>query len=144
MQEWYDYSHTKMICTHDMTIHMPKCYARMIWLFTYENDMHEWYDYSHTKMICKNYMTIHVRICYARIIWLFTYEKNMHEFIWLYCKMIKCQQHLVFPGGHPSRYWPDPTLLNFADRTRSGAFSVVWPLALAIRWKSHVIIHNQK
>ena len=43
--------------------------------------------------------------------------------------MIKCQQHLVFPGGHPSKYWPDPTLLNFADRTRSGVLNVVWPLA---------------
>ena len=40
-----------------------------------------------------------------------------------------CQQHLVFPGGHPSKYYPDPTLLNFADRTRSGAFNVVWSLA---------------
>ena len=57
--------------------------------------------------------------------------------------MIKCQQHLVFPGGHPSRYWPDPTLLNFADRTRSGAFSVVWPLALEDVWKRDMIIHNQ-
>ena len=35
----------------------------------------------------------------------------------------------MFPGGHPSKYYPDPTLLNFADRTRSGAFNVVWPLA---------------
>ena len=36
-------------------------------------------------------------------------------------------QHLLFPGGHPSRYWAGPTLLNFGDRTRTGAFSVVWP-----------------
>ena len=43
--------------------------------------------------------------------------------------MLECQQHLVFPGGHPSKYYPDPTLLNFADRTRSGAFNVVWSLA---------------
>ena len=37
----------------------------------------------------------------------------------------KCQQHLDFPGGHPSRYYRDPTLLNFGDLTGSGAFSVV-------------------
>ncbi|ESO86397.1 hypothetical protein LOTGIDRAFT_129268, partial [Lottia gigantea] len=35
-------------------------------------------------------------------------------------------QHSVFPGGHPSKYQPSPTLLNFSDRTRTGAFNVVW------------------
>ena len=50
--------------------------------------------------------------------------------VW-YCKSKEkaSQQHLVFPGGHPSKYWLDPTLLNFADRTRSGVFNVVWSLA---------------
>ena len=38
----------------------------------------------------------------------------------------------MFPGGHPSKYYPDPTLLNFADRTRSGVFNVVWSLATNI------------
>ena len=32
----------------------------------------------------------------------------------------------VFPTGHPSKYWPNLTLLNFSDRTRTGALSVVW------------------
>lgn len=41
---------------------------------------------------------------------------------------IKCQQHAVFPGGHPPKYWPRPMLLNCGDRTRTGAFSMVWPL----------------
>jgi hypothetical protein len=41
----------------------------------------------------------------------------------------KSQQHLVFPGGLPSKYYPGPTLLNFGDLTRTGAFNVVWPLA---------------
>ena len=41
-----------------------------------------------------------------------------------------CQQHPVFPGGHPSKYWLGSTLLNFSDRTRTGVFSVIWPLAL--------------
>ena len=36
-------------------------------------------------------------------------------------------QHLLFPGGHPSKYLAGPTLLNFGDQTRTGAFSVVWP-----------------
>ena len=35
-------------------------------------------------------------------------------------------QHLLFPGGHPSKYWAGPTLLNFSDQTRTGVFSVVW------------------
>ena len=38
----------------------------------------------------------------------------------------KSLQHLLFPGGPPSRYWAGPTLLNFGDQTRTGAFSVVW------------------
>ena len=42
-------------------------------------------------------------------------------------KKKKSLQHLLFPGGHPSKYWAGPTLLNFGDRTRTGAFSVVWP-----------------
>lgn len=41
----------------------------------------------------------------------------------------KCQQHPEFPGGHPSKYCPGPTLLNFCVRTGTGAFNVVWPLA---------------
>ena len=39
----------------------------------------------------------------------------------------KSLQHLLFPGGHPSKYWAGPTLLNFGDQTRTGVFSVVWP-----------------
>ena len=35
----------------------------------------------------------------------------------------------MFPGGHPSKYWLDSTLLNFSDRTRTGVFNVIWPLA---------------
>ena len=35
-------------------------------------------------------------------------------------------QHPEFPSGHPPQYFPGPTLLNFGDRTSSGAFSVVW------------------
>ena len=26
----------------------------------------------------------------------------------------------MFPGGHPSKYWPDPMMLNFSDWTNSG------------------------
>jgi hypothetical protein len=36
-------------------------------------------------------------------------------------------QHLVFPGGHPSKYWPGSKLLDFSDRTRIGDFNVIWP-----------------
>ncbi|KAG8233046.1 hypothetical protein J437_LFUL004267 [Ladona fulva] len=38
--------------------------------------------------------------------------------------MQKYQQHPVFPGGHPSKYYPGPTMLNFGDRTRTGVFIV--------------------
>ena len=31
-------------------------------------------------------------------------------------------RHPVFSGGHPSRYWPGSQLLNFSDRTGTGAF----------------------
>ena len=40
----------------------------------------------------------------------------------------ECQQHPVFPGGHPSKYWRGSMLLNFGDRTRTGVFSMIWPL----------------
>ena len=40
----------------------------------------------------------------------------------------KWQQHPVFPGGLPSKYWPGPMLLNFSDQTRTGVFNMVWPL----------------
>lgn len=35
----------------------------------------------------------------------------------------------VFPSGHPSKYKLRPTLLNFSDWMRTGAFNVVWSLA---------------
>jgi hypothetical protein len=50
------------------------------------------------------------------------------EMFWLQIK-IKSQGHLVFPGSLPSKYYPSPTLLNFGDLTRTGAFNVVWSLA---------------
>ena len=39
-------------------------------------------------------------------------------------------QHMVFPGGHPFKYWPCPTLANFSDRTRTGIFNVIWSWTL--------------
>ena len=39
----------------------------------------------------------------------------------------KCLQHEVFPGGHPSKYYPRPIELNCGDLTRTGAFPMVWP-----------------
>ena len=38
-----------------------------------------------------------------------------------------CLQHLVFPGGHPSKYSQGSMLLNFSDQTRTGAFNMIWP-----------------
>ena len=60
--------------------------------------------------------------------------------------LTKCQRHLVFPGGHPSKYWPDPTLLNFADReavlsTWYDRWHVVDELSLAL-WQWWQIFHT--
>ena len=35
-----------------------------------------------------------------------------------------CLQQPVFPGGHPSKYYQDSTLLNFSDQTRTGVLKV--------------------
>ena len=55
----------------------------------------------------------------------------MHTYVMDRVKKMWRQQHPVFPGGHPSKYWLGSTLLNFSDRTRTGVFSVIWPLAKA-------------
>ena len=58
------------------------------------------------------------------------HEKNWNVlFSQSWEKKVECQQHPVFPGGHPSKYWLGSTLLNFSDRTRTGVFNVIWPLA---------------
>ena len=46
-----------------------------------------------------------------------------------FAKIFWSQQHPVFPGGHPSKYWLGSMLLNFSDRTRTGVFNMIWPLA---------------
>lgn len=43
----------------------------------------------------------------------------------LFC--IKGRQHPDFPGGHPPEYYPSLRLLNFAERTGYGFFSLIWP-----------------
>ena len=35
-----------------------------------------------------------------------------------------CLQHLVFPGGHPSKYSQGSIMLNFSDQTRTGVFNI--------------------
>src|SRR5512145_132044 len=44
----------------------------------------------------------------------------------------KGRQHPDFPGGHPPEYYPSLRLLNFAERTGYGAFSLRWPSTLGI------------
>lgn len=39
----------------------------------------------------------------------------------------KSRQHPDFPGGHPPEYYPSLRLLNFAERTGYGDFSLRWP-----------------
>ena len=57
-------------------------------------------------------------------------------------KVQKSQQHQEFPSGLPSKYCPGPMLLNFSDRTRTGVFNMVWPLARNER-KTSAFIHQQ-
>ena len=59
----------------------------------------------------------------------------------------KSQQHPVFPGGHPSKYWLGSMLLNFSDRTRTGVFNMIWPLAriqenFNIIFQQHTCMYN--
>ena len=37
------------------------------------------------------------------------------------------------PCGHPSKYWPCPTLLNLGDLTRASATNVVWLMQVEIK-----------
>ena len=46
-----------------------------------------------------------------------------------FAKKFWSKQHPVFPGGHPSKYWLGSMLLNCSDRTRTGVFNMIWPLA---------------
>jgi hypothetical protein len=39
------------------------------------------------------------------------------------------QLRAVPPGTHPSKYWLGSMLLNFSACTRTGTFSMIWPLA---------------
>ena len=46
----------------------------------------------------------------------------------VHCASLTSQgvQHMVFyPDGHPSRYQPPPTGLNFGEQTRTGVFPLV-------------------
>ena len=53
------------------------------------------------------------------------HHHHHHSRVSLFFSKSLRQQHLDFPGGHPSRYYRDPTLLNCGDLTGPGAFSVV-------------------
>ena len=59
-------------------------------------------------------------------------EHNVHmtrlfHFVCLHFRIwSKKVRHREFPGGPPSKYYPGPTMLNFSDLTRTGAFIVVW------------------
>ena len=56
-------------------------------------------------------------------------EKKRKRKMGNFAKRLWSQQHPVFPGGHPSKYWLGSMLLNFSDRTRTGVFNMIWPLA---------------
>ena len=55
--------------------------------------------------------------------------KLMWTYPVFYKQKKKSQQHPEFPSGLPSKYYPGPMLLDFSDRTRTGMFNMVWPLA---------------
>ena len=41
---------------------------------------------------------------------------------------VKCQQHPVYQGGHPSKHWRCSSLLNLGDRLDTGPFNPIRPL----------------
>lgn len=43
-------------------------------------------------------------------------------------KWEKSQRHGVFPGGHPSKYYLRPSMLNFNGQMSIGVFIEVWAL----------------
>ena len=46
---------------------------------------------------------------------------------------LKCQQHPVFPCGHPSKYWLSSMLLNLGDCLVTVVCSSIWLLANVLR-----------
>ena len=46
------------------------------------------------------------------------------------CKKSKSYQHLKFPSGPPPQYLIGLKPLNFGVRMGSGAFGLVWPIAI--------------
>lgn len=52
------------------------------------------------------------------------------------CKLVvrsfrgECQQHVMFTGSHPSKYWPCSKLLNIGDWTKTGVVNLAWPLSV--------------
>ena len=77
--------------------------------------------YNFTRDICKNINII--------IFTKSTRTKFAFPLLNICYKKVKSQQHQEFPSGLPSKYYPGPMLLNFSDRTRTGVFNMVWPLA---------------
>ena len=55
----------------------------------------------------------------------FSYYPRGEKRDWQGAKVKRCQQHPVFPGGLPSKYWPGSTLLNFTQQKQCN-----WCIAL--------------
>lgn len=71
-------------------------------------------------------------LMYSSALWLcFWKKKNIIRYHLVYWKWkilstivaANSKRHAVFPGGHPSKYWPRTTLLNYGDRTRTGVLT---------------------
>ena len=55
---------------------------------------------------------------------------------------VKCQQHPVFQGGHPSKHWLSSSLLNLGDHLVTGLFNSIWPLTNV--WRQYRTIFKMK
>ena len=54
-----------------------------------------------------------------------------------------CQQHPVFPGGHPSKYYRGANLVDFGDQTRTGIFKLLWPMAtIDAKLRYHILLYR--
>ena len=60
-----------------------------------------------------------------------------------YVREKRCHRHPEFPTGHPCKYYPGATLLDFRDQTRTGMFKVLWPMALALaEFRYHMVLYG--
>ena len=73
----------------------------------------------------------------------YDFRHRYFSFISVFCCLKFGIQYRNCPNFISYKYWLGSTLLNFSDRTRTGVFSLIWPLALG-RSKSDIGIKRDQ